>query len=186
MKFNLILSILMCNFVQHLIIKTIRHVWLCPVLHQKTKKDEMYMCRIKEIYLCSMGVMGASARRLVWTDAMNFNLVALPTDTVIFWKLVVIKLHPIDFLLKASLRLPPPTEWFRKILWEVGLWIDRFASLKKSFEAMSSNTTTPGKSSCPGVQNMLANFHAQTLKNVAGSCALNFDATDLPRQSFQG
>ena len=83
-------------------------------------------------------------------------------------------------LLQASLRLPPPTECFRKILWEVGLWIDRFASLKKSFEAISSNTTTPGKSSCPGVQNMLANFHAQTLKNVAGSCALNFDATDLP------
>ena len=136
MKFNLILSILLCNFVQHLIIKTIHHVWLCLVLHQNTKKDEMYMCRIKEIYLYSMGVMGASARRLVWTDAMNFNLVALPTDTVIFWKLVVIKLHPIDFLLKASLRLPPPTEWFRKILWEVGLWIDRFASLKKSFEAI--------------------------------------------------
>ena len=186
MKFNLILSILLCNFVQHLIIKTIHHVWLCLVLHQNTKKDEMYMCRIKEIYSCSMGVMGASAWRLVWADPMNFNLVALPTDTVIFWKLVVIKQHPNDFLFNASLRLPPSTECFRKILWEVGLWIDQFASLKKSFEAISSNTTTPGESSCPGVQNMFANFHAQTLKNVAGSCALNFDATDLPRQSFQG
>ena len=156
MKFNLILSILMCNFVQHLIIKTIRHVWLCLVFHQNTKKDEMYMCRIKEIYLCSMGAMGDLKRSNELESVGEYELVpsprpqaslcdqrpwALSTDMVIFWELVVIKLDPNDFRFKESLRLPLPTGRFSNILWYVGLWIDLFAS---PFEAISSNTTKPG------------------------------------------